>query len=1459
MPNTGLLKRLRLVVLRGWIFLTVLLSGTGTCVWALDVPEDIRFKRLFGGDEYTDGDNINAIVAITQDHLGFMWFGGENGLARYNGATFEIFQTDLLDPRSISGNYIWDIAQDHDGVLWVATGQGLNRFNPAQHNFTRYSTTELGEGISQDAGLGDDVLFSLAVGLDNQLYVGTSKGLWILNAARNQFVDVEPLRGQYIRTVHVDSAGVVWVGTSERGLFRWDRKQKHWLNLQKKSGQANSLPSNYVRAIAEDKDGRIWVGTLGGGLARLKDDGQTFQVYQHQPQNKKHSIGSNNIWDIHLDKDNLLWVATDPGGLSLYNSVRDDFRTFKHNAYVTSSLNSNKIRALYDDRLGDLWVGAFPSGINYFDKSTAFFHNFRGQGNDKQQLSHESVLSFLEDSLNRLWIGTESGLNLFNPASETFTHYLPDPGNPDALQAGAVLALTEDSSGDIWVGTWSGGLHRFNPTTGKFKQYKPDASNPNSLGDAFIWSLGRDAQGRVWAGTENSGLHLYVPDDDHFIRFEPDDQDPESLSFRHVWSMLSDSKQRFWVGTIDGLDLLLSVEGENARFRHFRNEPGNVHSLSSNRVVALYEDSRGYIWVGTQDAGLNRLDPRSGDVVRITSTDGMPSAYVSSIIEDNAGFIWASTVNGLALIHPDNFSVRTLSENNGLVGNNFNRDASYKDAKGHLYFGSTNGFSVFDPVHFNKPNPAPNVVITAFRLFNQPVYVDSIDSPLSDTISNTRELHLNHKHTMFAFDFYALGFRSAHRNQYSYKLEGFDQQWNLVGNKNTATYTNIDPGSYIFKVRAANSDGVWSTDGPQIKIEIAYPWWQTVWAYLLYSLVLGLAVFMVVLNQKKKLAIQQQKAINEKLLKVDHLKDAFLANTSHELRTPLNGIIGLAETMQDGSMGDVAEPIRQGLQMISSSGRRLSSLINDILDFSKLNKNTLTISTSTVALQPLVNTILELVAPLVGSKPLMLLNEVESDVYVKADDGRLQQILLNLVSNAVKFSKEGHVRIYAECKNANWAIFIEDTGAGISAQDSKKIFRAFTQLDQKETREQGGTGLGLAISQQLVELHGGQLRLESQVGVGSTFVFTLPAAEGVPESQQNLPPVSIDKGAIERLNPILSSDNDSALELLKPAKVETAYTIMIVDDDAINRMVLTSMLQLQSYSVLEAESGVDAVAMIEQGVSADLIIMDVMMPKMSGYEACMRIRVRHPVHVLPILFLTAKNFSDDLVRGFVAGGNDFLTKPISKHELLSRVSTHLTLLEVNRKLQQSLRQECTKNTHNDKELRTLEHIIEVVNRELDFNALLDATLADVRGLIDADQVIYWQADTKERTRYSVVGASDGRLQELCLSDGERVTQRLAQLYRQGQAVILAEQDQERSFGFIADTFPSSHSSVIMTVYVDEQVIGFLTLLSTNPDHCFGAGTLSLLSRVQGHVTSAILKARLLEQLDAQKFIAAGSR
>lgn len=807
---------------------------------------DLRFQRLsFSGESDNQNDNLSAIRVITKDSRGFIWFGGENGLARYNGQDIVIYQTDPNDPKSVSGNFIWALIIDADGVMWVGTGRGLSRYNPGTDNFDRFAF-DADSGADTGSSISSDNIKSLAVDKDNNLIIGTAYGLSILDADRstfhNYYRDPEnprSLSDNFVRTVYVDRENRIWVGTSEGGLNLFNRETQDFTTYRHDQNNPGSLIDKDVSAIAEDDLGRLWVGTYNHGISRLNDDGTTFSHYQYDPADAS-SLGSNNISDILVDSRHRLWVAADHGGLALYIPETDSFRRYTHSAYDINSLSTNHPRHIFEDDRGNLWIGMFPKGVNFLDHSASVFTNYFHKPDDKNSLSHNGILCFLEDSDGVLWIGTERGLNAFDRATNTFTRYYSNPLDKYGLKFGAILSIAEGASGELWVGTWSGGLHRFNKSTGRFYNYYPDDDDPSSLSNEFVWKVLRDRDDVIWAATETGGLNRYDPDTDGFIHYKVDASDPNAIISNQVWTLLEDSQGYIWVGTLEGLD---RFDKKSGKFTHYLHDPDDDTTINSNQAVSLYEDSRGRIWIGTRDAGVNILST-DGRFSSLGVGDGLPSASISSIIEDNSGDIWLTTVNGIARIDPDTFVVTSYNRTHGLGSNNFNRDATFKDHKGRLYVGGIHGFSVFDPRKITSDLQPPPVVITDFRLLNVAVPIGDEPGLLPQSITETEELTLPYDHSMFSFGFAALSYRSSSSNQYAYMLEGFDKDWNFIGNQRTATYTNISPGKYTFRVKAANRDGVWNNKGAAIAIIITPSPWRTWWAYLGYLLILIAVIYM---------------------------------------------------------------------------------------------------------------------------------------------------------------------------------------------------------------------------------------------------------------------------------------------------------------------------------------------------------------------------------------------------------------------------------------------------------------------------------------------------------------------------------------------------------------------------------------------------------------------------------------
>ncbi len=778
------------------------------------------------------------------------------------------------------------------------------------------------------------------------------------------------------------------------------------------------------------------------------------------------------------------------------------------------------------------------------------------------------------------------------------------------------------------------------------------------LSQSSVQCILQDRKGFMWFGTED-GLNKY--DGYRFTVYKNNPNDPNSLSNDAVNSIYEDQSGVLWIGTERGG--LNKLDREKEKFTHYKNDPNNPNSLSDNRVSSIYEDPDEVgrvLWIGTLGGGLNKFDREKGRMTHYREREELPNDCIYGILEDDHGNLWLSTNNGLSKFNPQTKAFKNYDVRDGLQSNEYNTLAYYKSAvNGEMFFGGANGFNAFHPDSV-KDNPyIPPVVITAFARYNTD---DVAGKPIVEKgIAETPEIELSYKDNILTFEFAALNFRNTFKNQYAHKLEGFNDNWIQLGAKREVTCTNLDPGEYTLRVKGSNNDGVWNEEGASLKITITPPWWKTWWAYTLYGLMFAGAVFGYIRYktqaQAKELARQRQ--VVERLRQVDKLKDDFLANTSHELRTPLHGILGLTESIVDTFEKDPPVKTHANLAMIIASGKRLASLVNDILDFSKLKRQDLQIQKKPLDLRVLTDLVLKFSVPLLAGKNLVLKNEVPPDFPpADGDENRLRQILHNLGGNAIKFTEQGQVIVSARESNGMVEVAVADTGIGIPQDKFATIFQSFEQVDASIAREYGGTGLGLAVTKQLVELHGGKIWVESEVGKGSTFTFTLPKSEGTPAT------ATATASALARVREV------EALPIsplaLHPSHTQNGeFKILVVDDEPINQQVLANHLALAHYDFTQAFNGEEALKAIEAEKKFDLVLLDIMMPKMSGYEVCQRLRQKYLPAELPVIMVTAKDQVSDLLEGLASGANDYLAKPFSKDELLARIKTHLNLLKIN--------------------------------------------------------------------------------------------------------------------------------------------------------------------------------------------------
>jgi signal transduction histidine kinase/ligand-binding sensor domain-containing protein/HPt (histidine-containing phosphotransfer) domain-containing protein/BarA-like signal transduction histidine kinase len=1229
-----------------------------------------------------------SVQALYHDKQGFIWAGTTDGLNRFDGYQFTVYRSNSDKFDSLSNNNVLSITQDSNENLWFGTVSGLNRFNKSTESFTTFLHDN-----KQNNSLSNNMVQTLTADKFGSVWVGTKNGLNKFNGESftlfsHQSEENNALRNNILAILE-DSNNDLWLGT-QGGLSFFDVKAKT-LNAVKVDLKEQSITS-----LLEYDDNTLWLGTENGLYLYHKKNGL---LSEHKT--LINQLASSYITSFLLRNNNDLWITTRNKGIYRYNLISKSIEHLQSDKKKPDSLIDNDIRAIINDNANNLWIGTYINGIDKYDVSREQFNHKVQDVTKKNHLQGGAFFHFLEHSTDKLLISTyQSGLNEYDKTTGQYHQYLHDPANNNSIGANTVTWLINDEKQGVWLGTVGGGLNLFDVETKVFTRFMHNPDDPNSISHNNILFIFEEDEHTLWIGTWGGGLNKFDTRTKKFTRFMHDPNNINSLSGNNIWAIHKDDKGFLWLGTMfSGLN---KFDPKTKTFTHFQHDPKNDNTLSNQFVDAIHQTSDGILWLGTSN-GLNKFDPLTEKFIHYKEKDGLASTTIYGILEDEQGHLWLSTTNGLSRFNPETETFKNYDVTDGLQSKEFATLSYYKSKSGEFFFGGVNGYNHFYPQDIKDDTRLPNIVLTNFLVHNETVKVGSYEESSNKTeqpfmldavINELTQLTLTHLEKLITFEFSALHFSEPMSNKYAYTLDGFDEKWVYTDAKNRrATYTNVPAGDYVFRVKASNGDGYWNEQGKSLNVTVLPAPWLSWWAFSLYFIIgVGLLVaFIYRLNYQRL----KEQAINIRLTRVDKLKDEFLANTSHELRTPLNGIIGLAESLIDGVAGQLPEKANHDLSMVVASGRRLSNLVNDILDFSKLKNHGLQIYTSAIDINSMVDVVFTLSRATLKTKDIELINNIAKDFpAVKADEDRLQQILFNLVGNAIKFTPSGTVTISAQLVGNSHTdeqqfvcIDISDTGIGIATENLATIFKSFEQVTGNETRSASGTGLGLAVSKQLVELHGGTITVISTQNKGSIFSFTLPIYDISDSELSELIAVGDvnheqTKQQLSRLQAIDDTIDYFPVDILSPKdnttnKENNDFRVLIVDDDPINRQVLNNYLLSLDYQLFQAHGGEQALALIEQaseGLLAgerpfDLILLDIMMPKVSGYEVCRKLREKYSVNELPVIFLTAKNQVVDLVESFSAGGNDYLTKPISKHELLSRVETHLTLLDINRSLE----------------------------------------------------------------------------------------------------------------------------------------------------------------------------------------------
>ncbi|MEC3907163.1 two-component regulator propeller domain-containing protein [Tamlana sp. 2201CG12-4] len=1202
--------------------------------------EALKFKQI----SLKEGLSQSSVLSVMQDSQGFMWFGTRDGLNKFDGNTFKIFRYTSKDSTSLNHNHVKTIYQDTFNNLWVGTLKGLNKFIPESQSFKRYV---LHDNKEEDKSL---IIWSIIGGEEGVLWLGTDSGLKKFDIQKEALVEFDykeeysELFNTPVKSLVLAKNNNLWIRTTyDLAVY----------NLSTKAVKSYLLPEHIVpernesgvTTLFEDMKGDIWLG-FHNGLAILNKEQGVFEYFKTK--NKTKACVKDDTRSICEDHLGNLWVGT-YNGLYIINNARNSISHFVHDENNSNSLGQNSIYKIFRDTKGDIWIGTYSGGISYYDRSFDVFKHFNS-GTNNSKLNYKVVSSFIEDSNQNLWIGTEGGgINFYNKENGTFKYYTSDSDN-NTLSNNNVKAMVQDHSGNLWVGTHDGGLNfvNLNKIPFQFIRYKNIPNNINSISNDRVISLCVDDNDKVWIGTSGGGVNLFDKNTKSITRLK-------GLG-THIYTISKARDGHFLF--IGGSNGLAKINVDTKEFVSI-NYIGNNESKGSNNVLCVYEDDDKNILVGTEGDGLYYYNQETNQSIKYDSSNGLPNDIIYGIVPDHNNNIWLSTNNGLSRVDLQTFQIKNFNGADGLQGNEFNYGAYLMSKNGELLFGGVNGFNVFNPNDIVENAFVPPVTITALKVNNKPF--------LNVTDTNTSaEIHLKHDQNMLSFDFVGLSFSQPNENEYAYMLEGFDTEWNYVGNQKSATYTNLNSGHYIFKAKASNSDGLWNEKGASIPIRVRPAPWKTWWAYLIYILLLTATALVVrkysLIRIKERNELKNERLEKERIEEVNKLKLQLFTNVSHDFRTPLSLIIGPLQQLLKEKTGN--EFVKRQHEIMYRNASSLMELINQLLDFRKSESGNLKLSVSKNNIVSFIDDIQKAFEELAKAKNITFTFKPDiEDTQVWFDPIGFKKVIVNLLSNAFKFTPEnGEISLRLslrekstkEIPNKYVKFEVQDSGKGITSLNKKIIFERFYH-----SGERSGTGIGLALTKNIVELHGGEIKVKSKENKGARFIVYLPFGNNhFSEDQINNEVLDTNENDFFKLRESVYVEKE--LEALKEESEihediidKSRPSILIVEDNAELRSFIKNIF-INTYNVFESPNGEKALE-VARTESIDLIISDVMMPKMDGLELCDKLKTNIETSHIPVILLTAKTSKEFQNTGYENGADAYITKPFDANVLEVRV------------------------------------------------------------------------------------------------------------------------------------------------------------------------------------------------------------
>ena len=1062
------------------IFLSIFLISNFLCI-KTSAEENNKYLK-FTNISTNDGLSQGSIYSIYRDEDGYMWFGTNDGLNRFNGYDFEVIKANYKNENTLYPGIIGCIVEDKEGFLWVGTSAGLCKLDKKTLKVERIEAD-----INDPKKTSNKHIWSLCIDSKNNLWVGTENGLNKYNFQTKEFKKYfndknnnESLSDNFITSIQEGNNGEIYVATKD-GLNILDTNTDKIIRVPKEK-----LPSGYIIKLYKDSKNNMWISTQNKGIVKLNLNTKKFDNLEKI--NKLYGFEKFAINDMYEDFQNNIWLGS-KGGLIKYSLDDNEVEKYVNNPYDRESLINNSIQSIYRDKDGLMWIGTY-NGISIVNPTERFIH-YKNKPGEKNTLSGNSIGGIYEDKDGDMWIGTTNdGLNYLNRKTNEIIHYQLDKNNPNSISSNTIFQVTGDDYGNIWVGT-KNGLCRINKKTGNIKRYKHN-DNKNSLVNNDVKEVFVDNKGYLWIGTRD-GLDVFDIKKEKFknLDYLLKENNIEETFIRRIFQ---DSKGNYWIAT-GWYGGLIKIDPNKRKVINYKSIKGNKNSISDNAVKGITEDKEGNIWV-TTSFGLNKLNPRTEEFKVFTEEDGLANNYAYGVLTDEDDNIWVSTNGGLSKYDKKSNTFNNFTFVDGIQNNEFNGTAEYKCKDGEMFFGGINGVTAFYPKNIKNNITTSKVTIGDFKVYNN-----------KDIRLNGDKVTLKNNENTFSFEFFLPDYRRLKSLNYEYMLEGFDKDWIFLDKGNYVRYTNIAPGDYVFKVRARDKNGnIGETKSVNIKIN--KPWYNSNLAYIIYiSILIGLIYFIInyfkILNglvkerteELNKELLENEKMYN-KLLKYEKYRNTYLVNLSHELRTPLNVILSSEQLISALNKKESKIPkkdLDKYMKIIKKNSKTLLKVINDLIDSSRITSGSYKLNIEKTDIVYLVEEVALSMKSYIESNGLELIIDPEvEEKIIECDKTNIERCVMNLISNAIKFTREkGTIFIGIEDHGDTVDIIVRDNGIGIPKEHQNIIFNRFSQLETQVSSKHCSSGIGLTLVKSLVELHNGKITLVSEVGVGSEFRITL--------------------------------------------------------------------------------------------------------------------------------------------------------------------------------------------------------------------------------------------------------------------------------------------------------------------------------------------------------------------------------